>query len=65
MISGSKVDSKVAGFLVFSNVRIIGHFKLCAVIQCVKDCPAGLENWHNRVRNTRKEEKNCHFGFFP
>ena len=39
----SREESEVAGFLVFSHIRMIGYFRLGKAR--VNECPAGLGNW--------------------
>ena len=47
---------RIAGFFVFSHIRMMGYFRLDLLR--VNKCPAGLENWPRGVRrnceNTKK-----------
>ena len=39
-------EYEVAGFFVFSHIRMMSYFRLCKVK--VNECPAGLGNWPRR-----------------
>ena len=48
----SREESEVAGFLVFSHIRMMVYFRLGYIR--VNECQTGLEHWPRRVRASPK-----------
>ncbi len=44
----TREEFEVAGFFVFSHIRMVSYFKVRLGYLRLNDCPAGLEKWLRR-----------------